>query len=235
MDVGLRRAIAVSHLRALPERTLDGLLARAVRTRIPEGGVFHREGEGLPHLELVISGLVRVFIHAPDGRTMTVRYCRPGGLIGVMSLFTSNFAMPATVQALVETDLLRLPPDSVRRSAETDVRVARAFLGEQSERAIQFLSELPGSAFATVRQRVARHLLDLASEVQRTTQGSRPSELVAHISQRELADAVGTVREVVVRVLRDFRESGTIRTERDRIAIVDPAALIREQAWNSGS
>jgi hypothetical protein len=47
-----------------------------------------------------------------------------------------------------------------------------------------------------------------------------------------LADAVGTVREVVVRVLREFRAEELIRTERDRIVILDPVQLSREQGWN---
>jgi CRP/FNR family transcriptional regulator, cyclic AMP receptor protein len=75
---------------------LDGLLMGSTRMRVPAGSVTHWEGEPDPHLELVVSGVVRVFVTAPDGRTMTVRYCRPGALIGVMSLFTAGFAMPAT-------------------------------------------------------------------------------------------------------------------------------------------
>jgi len=46
---------------------------------------------------------------------------------------------------------------------------------------------------------------------------------------------VGTVREVIVRVLRELRQGGVVRTERDRIVIIDPARLIAEQAWNPGS
>lgn len=50
-------------------------------------------------------------------------------------------------------------------------------------------------------------------------------DLVARISQQEVADAVGTVREVVVRVLRDLREEGAVRTGRDGITIRDPERL----------
>jgi Crp-like helix-turn-helix domain len=109
-----------------------------------------------------------------------------------MSLFIPGFAMPATAQALVDAELLALSPGVARRAADQDVRVTRAFLREQSERAFSFLYEVPGSAFATVRQRVARHLLDLASE--------GAPELVVSVSQQQLAEAVGTVREVIVRV-----------------------------------
>jgi CRP/FNR family transcriptional regulator len=54
-------------------------------------------------------------------------------------------------------------------------------------------------------------------------------------SQQELADAVGTVREVVVRVLRDLRTERIVETGRDRIVIVDPARLARELEWNRSS
>jgi CRP/FNR family transcriptional regulator len=142
-----------------------------------------------------------------------------------MSLFIPKFALPAAVQALVDAELLALSPGVARRAAARDIRVTQALLREQSERAISFLYEVPGSAFATVRQRVARHLLDLASE--------GGPELVVPISQQQLAEAVGTVREVIVRVLRELRTSGVVHTERNRIIIVDPTRLIAEQDWNS--
>lgn len=227
MDPDVRSAVSLSHLRDLPADVLDDLLTGAVRVKIPAASVFHREGEGMPHLELVVTGLVRAYVSAPDGRTMTVRYCRPGALLGMMSLFTPGFTLPATVQALVDAELLALSPAVARRAAAQDIRVTRAFLREQSERAISFLYEVPGSAFATVRQRMARHLLDLASE-------SGP-ELVVRVSQQQLAESVGTVREVVVRVLRELRTAGMVRTERDRIVIVDPGRLVAEQGWNSSS
>ena len=225
MDADLQYAVLASHLRELPADVIDDLMAGAVRLRIPASSVIHREGEGAPVLELVVSGLVRVFVTAPDGRTMTVRYCRPGALLGVMSLLIPKFALPAAVQALVDAELLALSPGVARGAAARDIRVTQALLREQSERAISFLYEVPGSAFATVRQRVARHLLDLASE--------GGPELVVPISQQQLAEAVGTVREVIVRVLRELRTAGVVHTERNRIIIVDPARLIAEQDWNS--
>jgi CRP/FNR family cyclic AMP-dependent transcriptional regulator len=227
----------MSHLGGLPAEVLDDLMAGAGRTRITAGSVTHREGDNDPHLELVISGVVRVFVTALDGRTMTVRYCRPGALIGVMSLFATGFAMPGTTQALVDAELLNMSATVARRMATRDVRVARAFLDELSERALSFIYEIPGSAFATVRQRMARHLLDLASARvrERASDQQAGQELIVQASQQELANAVGTVREVVVRVLRELRQEGVVRTERDRIVLLEPARLIQDQGWNPGS
>lgn len=237
MDADVRSAVSKSHLRALLPDALEELMTDAVRMRIPAGSLTHREGEDAPHLELVISGVVRVHVTAPDGRTMTVRYCRPGALIGVMSLFGTEFAMPATTQALVDAELLKMSPTVVRRASERNLRVAQAFLVELSDRARSFVYEIPGNAFTTVRQRVARHLLDLASE-RGPKHPSAPGsgrELTVAVSQQELAEAVGTVREVVVRVQRELRHDGVVRTERDRMVVLDPARLIEEQGWNSSS
>jgi CRP/FNR family transcriptional regulator, cyclic AMP receptor protein len=98
---------------------LDGLLMGSTRMRVPAGSVTHWEGEPDPHLELVVSGVVRVLVTAP----MAAR--RPGALIGVMSLLTAGFAKPATTQALVDAEVLRV----ARRMGTGDLRVARAFLG----------------------------------------------------------------------------------------------------------
>jgi CRP/FNR family cyclic AMP-dependent transcriptional regulator len=162
---------------------------------------------------------------------MTIRYCRSGELLGAMSLFSDQFTEPATKQALVDTELLVLSPSKIRALAQRDLRVAQALLVELSERARCFVNEIPGTAFATVRQRVARQLLDLASTSQQDAQPDR--QLAVQITQQELAAAAGTVREVVVRALRQLRDTGAIRTERDRIVLLDPAQLTEEVKWNT--
>ena len=81
------------------------------------------------------------------------------------------------------------------------------------------------NAFGSVKQRVATHLLDLASAQQRPV-----GRLVARVSQQELADAVGSVREVVARALRDFRLAGLVATAPDSVLVLDPTR-IHEESW----
>lgn len=228
MDDGVRSALSASSLGRLPGPAALRLLSGARLGRIAPGAVTHREGETAEHLELVVDGLVRAFVTAPDGRTMTVRYCRRGALIGAVSLYASGFRMPAGIQAMVPVRLLCFSPDVVRRAAHQDPLVAEALLQELADRALTYVHEITGTAFTTVRERIARHLLDLAAQESRATAGPHRGLEVA-ISQRQLADSVGTVREVVVRVLRDLRDSGLISTHPDHIEIVDPIRLSQEQ------
>lgn len=235
MESDVARAVALSHLGALAPGRVDPVVAAGRRATISAGAVIHWVGEDAPHVDLVVSGVLRAFVTAPDGRTMTVRYARVGALLGVMSLYAPGFALPVTVQALTDAVVLRLSPHLVRQSADRDVEMAKALLVDQAERALAFLCELPGSAFASVTQRVVRHLLDLASlDLSRERPAGRPV-LVARVTQSDLADAVGSVREVVVRVLRQLRDDGLIETGRDGIVIVDPERLVAEHGWNAGS
>jgi CRP/FNR family transcriptional regulator len=222
-DAAVAAALSQSHFRNLPADVAAALLHGARRAHAPAGSIVRDVGEPGPYLQLMVDGFVRVLVRAPDGRSLTVRYLRRGELSGVVSLFTPGYSLAATVQALVDSEQVTFDAQVVIGLAERDLRVAHALIGELSERVVNFVAEIPGSAFSTVRQRVARHLLDLASE---RRQGDR---LVAAVSQQALADAVGSVREVVVRVLHDLRSEGVIRTGRDGIEILVPEALVNEQ------
>ena len=57
---------------------------------------------------------------------------------------------------------------------------------------------------------------------------------MARVKQQELADAVGTSREVVARVLRELRLEGLVATGSDSIHVLDPTGL-QAQRWSGGS
>ena len=104
-----------------------------------------------------------------------------------------------------------------------------AIAGELNRRLYDTLEQTAVNAFGSVRQRVAAHLLDLASAQQEPA-----GRLAARVSQQELAGAVGSVREVVARVLRELRVAGVIATAADRIVILDAARLYAESGGSAG-
>jgi CRP-like cAMP-binding protein len=82
-----------------------------------------------------------------------------------------------------------------------------------------FVEEIPRATFATVTQRVARHLLDLAV----VDESGLP---IVEVTQEDLAAAVGTVREVAARSLRELGDHRVVRTERSRITLLDADRLV---------
>lgn len=215
-------ALAASSLRLLPPSLLEQLTGTAPLQTVPAGTMTHREGDP-PFLELAVSGLIRGHVDAPNGRTMTIRYCRPGALMGTATLFNPDRPRThANLTPVVDSCVMVLQPKLVQSLASTEIAVALALLAETSARTAEYISELEATTFASARQRLARHLLDLAAE------GGAGGQLVARASQEELAEAAGTVREVAVRVLREMREEGLVRTRRGAVELLDAARLDAE-------
>ncbi len=221
-----RAAFARSSLRSVDAAVIERLAAHGVHVDLPPGGTSHRAGDG-PTFGLVVRGLLRLFMESPSGRQVTLRYARAGALLGVATAF-SDVPVYLSQEALVATRMLVMPPATLRQLAGSDVALARALLCETSDRVQTYIAIAGGDVLSTTRQRVIAHLLQIA----RFSPGST-SGLVARIEQQQLADAAGTVREVVVRILRDLREAGLVHTARDGIDLLDPERLEAE-LWPAG-
>jgi CRP/FNR family transcriptional regulator, cyclic AMP receptor protein len=215
-DSAVESAIDRSRLGALPVDLRDRLTARGVRLEIPAGATFYRDADR-PQFVLVVDGVVRIYVTSPEGRQLTVRYARAGAILGAPTVVAGPVDVSA--QALTDARVLLLDVETARASGRAQPEVGWLFAEEVTERLTEVLGALAGNVFGSVRQRVARHLLDIASERQQS------GSLIAAISQQTLADASGTAREVVARTLHDFREAGLVETSRDRISVVDPDGL----------
>lgn len=209
-------AIAKSALAEFPPALRETLIQDAVPVEFPAGITAYYE-EDEPRCSLVITGLIRVYMTSPDGRQITVRYARAGDLLGIAAIVGGP--APTGVQILTDAALLMLNVRTLQRSGQTDPKVGWLMAQEVTRRLYDTLEALAGNTFGSLRQRVARHLLDLAASHQ---QGRG---LIVKATQQELADAVGSVRPVVARIIRDFRTEGMITTSSDGIIILKPAEL----------
>jgi CRP/FNR family transcriptional regulator len=207
----------------LPTHTIESLVEGGRITEFAAGHTVYAEADAVA-LAIVMEGLVRVYMHASDGRQVTVRYVRRGGLLGVPALVGGP--APVFAQSVVSSAAFIFAVDRVNRIARSDAAVAWAFAEESVHRLYDVLEELAGNTFASVRQRVARHLLDLAAS--RREPGGR---LTALVSQQDLANSVGSVREVVARTLAELRAEHLVQTSPGRVEILDPVRLSR-QLWS---
>ena len=219
-------ALADSFLAGLPPELVGRLRDEGERADYPAGTTVYQAGSE-PRAALVVRGLLRVFLTSAEGRQVTVRYARPGDVLGIAVLVGG----PAStgVQTVQPSSVFRISARTLTAAARGDPRVSWAIAEELNRRLYEVLEQTAVNAFGSVRQRLAAHLLDLASARQ-----GPDGRLVAQVSQQELADAAGSVREVVARVLRDLRVAGIVATTADSVVILDPARLYAETGGTAG-
>ena len=204
----------------VPIGTIESMIAGGRVVDFSSGGTVYTEAD-VERLAVMLHGLLRVYMHAGDGRQVTVRYVRPGDLLGVPALIGGP--APVSVQAVTDGSAFFFDINRVKRAARNDASLAWALAEESVHRLYDVLEELAGNAFASVRQRVARHLLDLA-----TSRLGASRTLTASVNQQELANSVGSVREVVARVLAELRSEHLIRRLPGRVEILDPVRMSHE-------
>jgi len=200
--------------------TIESLIDGGRVVEFASGHTVYAEAEAI-RLAVVMQGLLRVYMHTGDGRQVTVRYVRGGDLLGVPALIVGP--APVFVQAVTPGVAFFFDVGQVKCAARNDASLAWALAEESVHRLYDVLEELAGNTFASVRQRIARHLLDLATA---RPGGSRT--VTASVNQQDLANSVGSVREVVARVLAELRAEQLIRTSPGRVEILDPVRMSRE-------
>jgi CRP/FNR family transcriptional regulator len=208
--------LAGSFLAAVDPSTVDAIRQRAVVHHHPSGGIVVSEDDG-KWTGIVLSGMARVFLRTPDGRQVTLRHARAGGSIGIGALLGEG---AVSAQAVTDCRVMRLDHEQVARLAEQDVRLALAIAQEVSVRLMETYHEIVVRERGSLRQRLARQLLHFAGE-----QGEADQPLVLPMSHEELADAVGSAREVVSRHLARFQSEDIVALDRGRITLIDPIRL----------
>jgi CRP/FNR family cyclic AMP-dependent transcriptional regulator len=181
---------------------------------IPSGHIVYRAYDQ-PRFVLLVSGLARVVASSAEGRKATIRYARAGDLLGAVSVVTDRQAV--SVEAVTASDVLFLNVARVRHLAQTESQVGWALAQLVGSVATEVIEMMSSTVFGSVRRRLARHLLDLAEQ--------RSGEIVVVQGQQEMADAIGSVREVVGRTLRELREEGYVSRTNRGLRIDNPDGL----------
>ncbi|MER6936108.1 Crp/Fnr family transcriptional regulator [Nocardioides sp. NPDC127514] len=216
MYAATRQAWDSSYFSVLSPEVRHAMLRDAFVINVPAGHTINAPS-GPPRLFLVHSGQARATVVSRDGRAATVRYAGPGQVLGLPAAIAD--ASPVAGFAVTDCEMSMLNVDTLRRLASTDTTVAWLLLQQTCETIFEVVELLGETMFGTVEQRVCRHLLDLAE--------NSDAGLVVHVDQQRIADAIGSVREVVARALRKLREAGVIERDSYGLRIINPSALHR--------
>lgn len=196
---------------ALAPAARERLLEAARWMDIPAGALLfddHQSCEGFP---FVVEGSVRVAKCAPNGRELPLYRVSPGETCIISSsclLGHEDYNARGVTES--PTRLMLLP-----KAVFDDLLADRAFrdfvfhlFAERIADLMQLIEEV---AFRRLDQRLAALLLGKGR--------------LLHVTHQHLADELGSVREIVSRLLKGFAEQGLVKLSREQIEILDPAGL----------
>ncbi len=174
------------------------------------------ESEADTPVFFVLHGSVRIFRTSPEGREITIATIRTGEPFNIPSAFTPHPSSPASAAAITNATVLTISQADFRRVVSETPELALTVLCDLSQKLQKMVALTYDLGLRSVRGRLANFLLENAN-----TDGT----LAERWTQQQIAAHIGTAREVVSRTLRQFANADIIAIKRQRITILDAAAL----------
>lgn len=200
-------------LAGLPAAQLDALLQPQAVMRLAAGTQIFAEHQPCRGFPLLIEGSIKVIKQASSGRElMLYRVVAGGSCIISSSCLLGHTDYNARGIAETPLTLLALPVGAFA-ALMLDHPPFRDFVFHLfAERIGELMQLVEEVAFSRLDQRLAKLLL-------------ARNEAVLNVTHQQLADELGSVREIVSRLLKGFAAQGLVQLSREQLSINDRNGL----------
>lgn len=216
MSVAVDRASVLDlypAIAALPVSVLEEILQAQAIMQLPAGAQVFTEAQSCQGFPLLLSGSIKVMKLAASGRELVLYRVMPGG----SCIITSSCLLGHTdynARGIAETPLtLLILPLAVFSRLMQEHPPFRDFVFHLfAERIAELMQLVEEVAFARLDQRLAKLILGR-------------KEVVLNVTHQQLADELGSVREIVSRLLKGFAAQGLVSLGREQLTVTDRSAL----------
>lgn len=215
-DILLKRLKTFEFLHGLDDESLKHLADSAVWKVFPPDAVVFWEGDVESNLYFLQYGSLKVLKSSPDGREQVLRFIAAGEIFNEIGVLAGK-PNPATAIALEESGIWLIPRQALNKIVLAHPQIALQIIENMADKIIGLVTLAADLSLKTVEARFAQLLLDQAEggiiERRRWT------------NQTELAARLGTVPDVLSRVVRELTKAGLIEMDKQHIRILDRDGL----------
>jgi CRP/FNR family transcriptional regulator len=199
-------------LRSLPPEQLAAACQPAMQINLPAGAQIFAEHQPCQGFPLLLAGTIKVVKTTPAGREMLLYRVEPGGSCIITSSCLLGHA-PYSARGVAETalSLLILPAPLFDKLIAENASFRDFVFHLFSNRIADLMQLVEEVAFHRLDQRLAKLLLGKSEPI--------------HATHQALAEELGSVREIISRLLKGFAEQGLVALGREQITLLDRAAL----------
>lgn len=209
-------------LSGLSPAELQLLAARTARKSFDNGQLLFSEGDPCNGLHIIARGKIRIFKTSISGREQVLALNGPGDTVAELPVFDGG-PYPASAMAVDDSEIAFISRRDFQAFCIEHPEVALkvlAVVGGRLRRLVGIIEEL---SFTTIRQRLISVLVKLAQSAGK--QSARGVEFQLPATHQELANELGTVRELISRNLMRLQAEGLIEVDARQIVVKDLKAL----------
>lgn len=199
------------------DRRSETLLKKScVVRRVNDGDILYRDGDDCTHLPLVISGELQLTKYGETGRAITLYRVEDGEscILSTLSILNAA-AFPAEATSRSSTTLFLVPAEVLRRLIENETNWREFVFSTYHQRLAALIALIEEVVFGKLDVRLAELLLKSADRGEKTL----------GMTHQELAEELGSSREVVSRILKEWERQGIVALRRGFVTISEVQSL----------
>jgi CRP/FNR family transcriptional regulator len=183
---------------------------------LPAGTCAFQEGEYCTHIALVIQGTIRVVKMSESGRAIILYKVNRGeSCILLMSSSLAGIPFPATALIEEDTQALLIPIQQFKDLMNHSESLRAFVCSHFTQRLTSLMTLIEEVTFKRMDRRLGELILNKTS----------PEKNFIITTHEEISLELGTVREVISRLLKDFEKENWITVTRGKITVIDRCAL----------
>lgn len=206
----------------LNEQELDHVADIAIPRAVSKKSVIFAEGSEKEAVFFIREGLVKTFKTDENGNEQIVSFLKSGDMFPHAGFF-DPLPYPATAEAITDARLLAIPVRLFEVLMMHTPSIAVKMMRVMGQKILELQERLQEVTGQDVRRRVCSFLLKLAEQHGEAQHGRIVIPLP--ITHQEFANAVGTTRESINRLLNGLARDKIIEADRNRIILLDPNGL----------
>ena len=184
-------------------------------------------GDPAEKVYLIRRGAVRLSRVYESGEEITVALLRENSLFGVLSLLTGHRSDRFYHSiAFTRVEMVTAPATSVLRAIEGDASVGLLLLQGLSSRILQTETMIETLTHRDMSSRLVSFLMVLCRDFGVAEEKGITIDL--KLSHQSIAEAIGSTRVTITRLLGDLKDSGLHNVDRKKITVFDPIALAKK-------
>jgi CRP-like cAMP-binding protein len=184
---------------------------------LPESSVLFEQGEESDGLYIVVSGIIRIYLTAGDGREATISLLEEGEMIGEIALL-DGLPRSAGAAALTDAKLIFIPHKPFSDLLDNSPKLSRQIMLMLCERLRAANRQVEQAIFHDLRYRLLVLLRQIAVIHGRIEKDVAIVDL--EVTQGTLAQMLGASREAVNKQLRTLAKEGRVVMDGRQIRVL---------------
>ena len=185
---------------------------RMVRRTFPKHTILLSEGDNSDSLYVILSGRVKVYLNDENGKEAIINYQDAGEYFGELSLIDDS-RRSASIMTVEKSVMAIMPKQAFHQVLKSNPDIAIHLLKDMVHRVRTLTDEIKSLALSDVYGRLSKTLLSLATERDGILIIEKP------VTQQELANRIGSSREMVCRIFKDLVKGGYITSGQNHYII----------------